>query len=133
MSETNEMQRTTKQFYISSNEEWFSEGPFDSREDAIVEGRNQYPGEHFYVAERVYYQPFSRDYVEEIRELEQDDVYDECGSGAADNWPPTISGSKRDAIISANEKIRAIMLDLFGNPTVFTVENCERIEAEVNA
>lgn len=40
-------------WWISQNEEWFSNGPFDSKEAAICEGRAMYADEGFWVAESV--------------------------------------------------------------------------------
>lgn len=43
----------TGKWWISQNEEWFSTGPFDSKKDAISEGRAIYGDEGFWVAESV--------------------------------------------------------------------------------
>lgn len=118
-------------FYISRNEEYFQEGPFDTREEAIAEGRAQFEGDAFVIGERVDYEPFQRDWLDEVLELETNDVCDECGSDAADNWP---SRSPRDhEYEKANEEIRAILLRVYGAPSVFKIENTEVIPAEVNA
>lgn len=43
--------KPTGKWCISQNEEYFSSGEFDSKEEAIIEGREQYDGEDFYIAE----------------------------------------------------------------------------------
>ena len=120
----------SEQWYAGSNEEWFNMGPFESRDEAISEGRNCWPDRHFFIGQAGEYHPFSRDYVEEMLELEACAVSDECGSDAADNWPPRFSRKDADCT-AANEKIVEILKELCGDCTVFPIEGSERIEMAV--
>jgi hypothetical protein len=118
-------------WYISRTEEWFSEGPLDSREEAIREGVAQFDGEPFWIGKREDYAPFQRDWLDEALELETNDVYDECGSDASDQWPSRVSHDGE--YHQANEEIRAILLRIYGKPSVFKVEDAEQIVPEDNA
>lgn len=110
------------------NEEWFNCGPFESREQAVDELRGTYGDHGFWVGVQGEYHPFSRDFVEELLELEACDVDDECGPSASDNWPPRID-RKSEEYKEANRKIRAILVELCGDCEVFPIENSEHIEA----
>ena len=118
----------TKQWCAGSNEEWFNAGPFDTREQAIAEALTMWPDrDHVFIGVQKEYRPFSRDYVEEMLELEACDVSDECGADAADNWPP-FEVRRTEAATEANRKIAAILAELCGECTVWGVEDVERIE-----
>jgi hypothetical protein len=117
------------QWWGGITEEWFNNGPFDTREEIIAEMRGVYPeSKPFYIGVQGTYTPFTRDYVEEMLELEALDVDDECGPSASDNWPPRIGKEERD---EANAKIKSILADLCGDCSVFPIENSEKIEPTV--
>lgn len=119
-----------ERWYAGSSEEWFGSGPFDSREEAISEGRSLWPDRAFFFVGRAgEYKPFTRDYVEELLELEACDVADECGLDASDNWPPPLD-SRSEAYREANVKIVAILRGLSGECTVSPIVGSERIEQE---
>jgi hypothetical protein len=115
----------TELWWAGNNEEWFDQGPFDSREQAITLGRSDWGDGHFFIGKQGSYTPFSRDFIEELLKLEACDVDDECGSDASDNWPPHINHAAR---AEANKKIAAILMELCGECSVFTIEGSERIE-----
>jgi len=113
-------------YYGGVNEEWFNSGPFDSREEAIAEMRETYGDRGFWIGIRGDYKPFTRDFVDELLELEACDVSDECGPGASDDWPPRIDKAARD---EANAKIAAILNELCGECSVFPITHSEHISA----
>jgi hypothetical protein len=114
------------QWWGGINEEWFNNGPFDTRDEIIAEMRGQYPDREtpFYIGQQGSYDPFSRDFVEELLELEAWDVNDNCGPDASDNWPPQIGKSERE---EANAKIKAILTELCGECSVFPIKCSEKI------
>jgi hypothetical protein len=117
------------QWWGGITEEWFNNGPFDTREEIIAEMRGVYPeNKPFFIGVQGEYVPFTRDYVEEMLELEALDVDDDCGPSASDNWPPQIGKAERD---EANAKIKAILVELCGDCSVFPIENSEKIELTV--
>jgi hypothetical protein len=111
-------------WWAGIKQEWFNQGPFGSREEAIREGTTIWGGESFWIGRQVEYEPFSRDWVEQCLELEACDVNDECGPGASDNWPPRIG---KEAGAEANAKIAAILKELCGDCPVSPIENSEEI------
>lgn len=115
------------QWWGGISDEWFNNGPFDTREEIIAEMRGVYPeNKAFYIGVQGKYEPFSRDFVEELLEMEACDVDDACGPSASDNWPPQIRKADRD---EANAKIKAILVELCGECSVFPIENSEKIDA----
>jgi len=114
-------------WWAGSTEERFNHGPFDTREEAISEMRQEYEGDDdkpFFIGVQGDYTPFSRDFVEELLELEACDISDECGPGSSDDWPPQIDKPERD---EANAKIRAILVELCGECSVFPISGSEEI------
>lgn len=118
-----------KQWYITQNEEWFNDGPYDTRGAAILEGTASYSGEPFFIGVRRDIDVLwsGEDIIETLYDRLTDQVYEECGSDAADHWPERKS---KEATREAGEKIRAIVLELFGNPTVFAIADSEQIVPE---
>jgi hypothetical protein len=119
------------EWWAGSNDEWLSQGPFKSRDEALSEGRNIWPDSHFFIGRSGTYTPFRRDFVEELLELEACDVNDACGPEASDNWPPA-TGITKEQREEANKKIAAILTEICGECTVFPILGCERIES-INA
>jgi hypothetical protein len=119
-----------QEWYITQNEEWFNDGPYDTKEDAILEGTASYSGEPFFVGKRrdINVLWTGEDIVDTLYERLQDQVYEECGSDAADNWPERKS---KEATKEAGEKIRAIIIELYGKPTVFAIADSEQIVPEL--
>lgn len=117
------------QFYISTNAEFFMDGPFDSEEQAISEGRSMWPAEKFFVGERGQYSPWSRDYIGELTELEACDVSDECGHGASDIWPPKLD-PQSEQYKTANKQIAEIMAKLCGECSAFPIISSHAVDPD---
>lgn len=115
------------EFYISSNEEHFSNGPYETEQDAIEEGKASYDGEPFYVGERKDYTPWTRDYVADWIENEATGIGEECGEEASDDWPPRLDSHSAE-YKAANEKIVSAMRELCGEPTSFAIINVKQID-----
>ena len=116
-------------FYILKDGEFYDNGPFDTEEEAIAEGRSMWPGEFFCVGKSGKYVPWTRDYVEELTELEACDVNDECGPDASDDWPPRLEAHSEE-YKAANRQIAEIMAKLCGECSVFPISESREIEME---
>jgi len=112
-------------FYITTNPEYYSTGPFDTRQEAIDKGNMLWPGRQFNVGKAGVYEPFAFDLVEELIELEACLVHDECGSGV-DEWPPQFNRRYAE-VAAANVKIKAILMELCGPCRTFPITDVESV------
>lgn len=122
----------TQEWYITQNEEWFNDGPYGTKEDAILEGTSSYSGEPFFVGRRrdINVLWSGESLMDSLYEQLCNQVCEECGPDAADNWPERRS---KEATREAGEKIRTIILEFYGKPTVFAIAGSEQIVPELEA
>lgn len=120
-------------FWISLNEETFSEGPYDTREEAIAAGPDCFgsltPGCVFFSGEEVAFDlgrtcPVAESVIEEAQEL----AYDECGEVAQD-WLDDVTPEQVEDL---RESLRTAWLSWLQKhklePTWFSVDNIESHE-----
>lgn len=119
-------------WWYGSNNDYFSGGPFDSREEAIEEGKSDYGGDPFWIIEAELYPiKFLADELINSQYFEKDDLFD------YDNAEPERCGDKQ--LIAQADKELQFYLDkwikewsgTFVQPNLFAWQrNDEYIEPE---
>ena len=113
-------------WWVSDSEEWFSCGPFDSREDAISEGREVYPQERFYVGQSAHLLNLAKPDIDAMLERLDEEMSEYVSFDG-----PLIELSKENT-----QKLEDIVSQfLRDNATItnFSIPNAELIEAEEEA
>lgn len=121
----------TGKWWAGSNDEFFTEGPLDSRDDAIAEGRGQFGEDGFYICEAEQ-QPFSLDAQRllDSQYFEQDDLFDYDHSEPGRKGDHAAADAELQALLNAwCDKHR----DTFITPSLFLWSaNHEHIPAQVD-
>jgi len=113
-------------WWVSFTEEWFTSGPFNSRDDAISEGKAMYPDEPFYIGQSTHLLNLRKPCIESMLERLENDLWD-CTSF---DDGPLIELSKEN-----EQKLQEIVCQfLRDNAAIknFSVQNTERIEEATN-
>ena len=111
-------------FYISQNEEWFSQGPFSSREDAISEGKAVYAQESFYVGRSVAALDLVTPDIDGLIENMECNIYDHV---SFDDGPVLELSEDRKAEL---QKIVEDFIRQHASVTVFAIIDVEEIHPE---
>lgn len=109
-------------WWVSQNEEWFTNGPCNTRDDAISEGRAMFPDEPFYVGESTHLLNLRKPCIESMLERLENDLWD-C---TAFDDGPLIDLSKEN-----EQKLQEMVCQfLRDNAAIknFSIQNPERIE-----
>jgi len=114
----------TSEWVWSHDGERFNGGPEDSREAAIEEAKAEGATQ---IGRKVDYDLFNWDVVDHLIEQEHCEACEEVGE-VADSWPHV--DARADEYKVAREKIVAIMRELVGKSSFYTVEDIEEIGDE---
>lgn len=125
----------TNKWLISNNEEYwdYCYDEFDSKQQAIEEGKKIFLNEPFYVGEMflVYFTKkglFQSDFSEQIINLLSDELYQTCGE-SFENWLESLTKEKEEKL---NYKLANCIFEWIKEenmqPNCFLVKNIEEIE-----
>lgn len=127
------MEKAKEEWYVSADEVNYSDGPYESREVAIYEGKKEYEFD-FWVGKRIHceFKISSRDILDIIEEKLSEQAYDQVNDHA-EGWPEYNRESEIILKAEIDKFLAEFLPKIFElkKPNFFAIAEVEKVENDV--